>query len=63
LKGTPYKKDLIEKFVLYNLLILYPIAPHFSEFCYQKYYTPRKTESIRDVRWPENLNIDSNVLK
>ena len=35
LKGSSMKKSLIEKFVLYTLMMLYPIAPHFSEITYQ----------------------------
>lgn len=46
LKGKAYKKDLIEKFIKYNLIILYPICPHFSEYMYQNYYPNKNTESI-----------------
>ena len=63
LKGKSYKKDLIEKFILYNLIILYPICPHFTEIMYQTYVPNKTVDSITKLTWPDNLPVDMSVIK
>ncbi len=53
LQGHSLREDLIRKFILNTLIILYPIVPHFSEILYKNYYVPKNVDSIRDIRWPE----------
>jgi len=67
-KGN-YRKDLILKFIEYQLVIMYPITPHMCEMEWFNTFRPLKENShLADIlsrhSWPieEMKNIDYGVL-
>jgi len=64
-----YRKDLIIKYIHSQLIILYPIAPHFSEVIYKnslkKHLPEDAPEYISNARFPEvDINkVDFAIVK
>jgi len=54
------RKDLVLKYIETQLLLLYPICPHFAEIVYHKSLKPfisaEKPEFISHLRWPHVKN-------
>ena len=55
----PLRKDIVLKYIEVQLLLLYPVCPHFTEVLYTKALRPflpaGKPELISNVRWPHVL--------
>ena len=57
------RKDIFLKYLETQLLVMYPIIPHFSEIMWRKYYLPclpighDKPEFISHHRWPSVIAI------
>ena len=64
-----YRKDLVLKYIQFQLTLLYPIAPHFSEMVWIDHFKKVKgTEKYADIisnhTWPviRRENIDFTTL-
>lgn len=61
LDNAPYNGQLIENFMKYALMMLYPVTPHFSEVILKTIFPD--CGSIREQRWPQNLKVNQIVLR
>jgi len=54
-------EHLIDTFMKFSLLMLFPVAPHFGEVLFKNVFPNEK--SIREQRWPQNIKVDTKVLR